>query len=137
MAAPGKSPGALVKLLAHAQQSTKSVQYLEMRPPPATDTFNPGRGIKETCLNDANADANENDYDNIPVWCIIWPGDAVNQPVLVNQTEYIKTAANQSDVNKVCLSTYKGTQYSMLGPPIHLTTSTFQATSFGSHTEYF
>ena len=87
-----------------------------MRPQPATDTFNPGRGINETYLNDTNTDANENDYDNIPVWCIVWPGDAVHQPVLVNQTEYIKTAANQSDVNKVYLSTYKGTQYSMLGP---------------------
>ena len=135
MAAPRKSPGALVKLFAHLQQSTKSVQYLEMRPQPAPDTFNPGRGVNETCLNDANADANENDYDIIPMGCIVWPGDAVNSPVLVNQTEYIRTVGNLSDVNQVYLSTYNGKQYSMLGPAQTPDNLDFQATSFGSHTE--
>lgn len=55
--------------------------------------------------------------------------------MLINQTEYLKTAGNLSDLNQVYLGFHKGLQYSVLGP-IHTPDNLdFQATSYGSHTE--
>ncbi|KAL8749095.1 MAG: hypothetical protein Q9199_007900 [Rusavskia elegans] len=82
---------------------TKSVQYLEMRPD-HTEGFTPGRGLSPSCLNDPRGDTPRPDGGidvSNPADCIIFRGDAVNQPTLVNQTEFVRTAGNQSAVNQV------------------------------------
>ena len=67
--------------------------------------------------------------------CIVDPGDPYNQPVLINQTEYMKTAGNVSDLNQVYLGFHDGLQYSVLGPAHIPDDFDFQTTSYGSHTE--
>ena len=123
----------IVHLYTDLLQSTKSVQYLEMRPRAAPDWFNPGRGVKQSCLDNASG-MDENGTFEV-AGCIIFPGDAVNQPVLINQTEYIKTTENVSDLNKVFLGYNDNLQYSVLGPAQVPGNLDFQATSYGSHTE--
>ena len=54
---------------------------------------------------------------------------------LINQTEYVKTVGNISDLNKVYLGFHEGLQYSVLGPAHIPDDLDFQATSYGSHTE--
>ena len=67
--------------------------------------------------------------------CILVEGLAVTEPVLINQTEYIKTVGNVSNLNNVYLGFYEGLQYSVLGPAHIPDELDFQATSYGSHTE--
>ena len=55
--------------------------------------------------------------------------------MLVNQSEYVKTVGNISDLNKVYLGFHNGLQYSVLGPAHVPNDLDFQATSYGSHTE--
>ena len=55
--------------------------------------------------------------------------------MLINQSEYVKTVGNISDLNKVYLGFYEGLQYSVLGPAHIPDDIDFQATSYGSHTE--
>ena len=55
--------------------------------------------------------------------------------MLINQTEYVKTVGNISDLNKVYLGFHEGLQYSVLGPAHIPDGLDFQATSYGSHTE--
>ena len=102
-----------------------------MRPQAAPDWFNPGRGVNQSCL-DYGEGLDRPDY---VVGCIIIPGDAVNQPVLINQTEYVQTVGNLSDLNQVYLGFHEGLQYSVLGPAHIPENLDFQATSYGSHTE--
>ena len=54
--------------------------------------------------------------------------------MLINQSEYIKTVGNVSDLNKVYLGFHEGLQYSVLGPAHIPDDFDFQATSYGSHT---
>lgn len=112
-------------------QSTESIQYLETRPQAAPDWFNPGRGVNRSCLDSGNT-LDESTY---VAGCVIIPGDAVNSPVLRNQTEFVKTAANMSDINKVYLGVHNKLQYSVLGPAQIPDNLDFEATSYGSHTE--
>ena len=56
--------------------------------------------------------------------------DAGNPPQLVNQTEFLKTSGNSSDLNQVYLSDGR----SVLGPAEPPADLDFQATSFGSKT---
>ena len=65
-----------------------------------------------------------------PISCIIELGDAVNKAELLNETEFVRTAANSSDVNLVHLSD----GYAVLGPAQPPPDLDFQATSFGSQT---
>ncbi|KAK0515611.1 hypothetical protein JMJ35_001645 [Cladonia borealis] len=109
--------------------STKSVQYLELRPQAAPDWFNPGRGVNQSCLDDPMFDA----VNNV-TGCLI-PVDVGSLPVLINESEYFKTAGNISDLNKVYLGFHEGLQYSVLGPAHIPDDLDFQATSYGSHTE--
>lgn len=53
----------------------------------------------------------------------------------MNQSEYVKTVGNISDLNKVYLGFHEGLQYSVLGPAHIPDGLDFQATSYGSHTE--
>ena len=55
--------------------------------------------------------------------------------MLINQSEYVKTVGNISDLNKVYLGFHEGLQYSVLGPAHIPDDLDFQATSYGSHTE--
>lgn len=55
--------------------------------------------------------------------------------MLINQTEFIKTVGNVSDLNRVYLGFHEGLQYSVLGPAHIPDELDFQATSYGSHTE--
>ena len=55
--------------------------------------------------------------------------------MLVNQTEYVQTVGNISDLNQVYLGFHDGLQYSVLGPAQVPENLDFQATSYGSHTE--
>ena len=55
--------------------------------------------------------------------------------MLMNESEYFKTAGNISDLNKVYLAFYEGLQYSVLGPAHIPDDLDFQATGYGSHTE--
>ena len=75
------------------------------------------------------------DRSDYRISCILFPGDAVNQPVLINQTEYVQTVGNVSDHNQVYLGFHEGLQYSLLGPAHIPENLDFRATSYGSHTE--
>ena len=55
--------------------------------------------------------------------------------MLINQSEYLKTVRNISDLNKVYLGFHDGLQYSVLGPAHVPDDLDFQATTYGSHTE--
>ena len=55
--------------------------------------------------------------------------------MLINQTEYIQTARNLSNLNQVYLGFHEGLQYSILGPAHIPEDLDFQATSYGSHTD--
>ena len=61
---------------------------------------------------------------------MLYPSDAVNIPQLLNETEFFRTAANNSDVNLVYLSD----GYAVLGPAKPPLDLDFQATGFGSQT---
>lgn len=104
-----------------------------MRPQAAPDGFNPGRGVNQSCLDHASGEVESRDY--YVAGCILIPGDAVNVPVLINQTEYVKTVGNLSDLNQVYLGFHERLQYSVLGPAHIPDNLDFQATSYGSHTE--
>lgn len=104
-----------------------------MRPQAAPDGFNPGRGVNQSCLDHASGVFESRDY--YVAGCILIPADAVNVPVLINQTEYIKTVGNLSDLNQVYLGFHERLQYSVLGPAHIPDNLDFQATSYGSHTE--
>ena len=99
-----------------------------MKPTSVPDSFHPGRGVNRTCL------AGGDDLI-VPAGCLIRGGDAVNTPQLVDSSEYIKTAGNQSDKNRVYLSSYQNNTYATLGPAQTPPDVDFQATSYGSHTE--
>ena len=118
--------------MTNSLQGTKSVQYLEMRPE-NTQAFLPGRGLSTQCLSNpyGNATTPEGGIDSsIPTGCIIFRGDAVNQPTLANQTEFVRTAGNQSVINQV----YYYYAQAVLGPYSPPPEVDFEATSFGSHT---
>ena len=55
--------------------------------------------------------------------------------MLINQTEYVKTVGNLSDLNQVYIGFHEGLQYSALGPAHIPDNLDFQAESYGSHTE--
>ena len=67
---------------------------------------------------------------NSPISCIIELGDSLDTAHLINETEFVRTAANSSDVNLVYLSD----GYAVLGPANPPLDLDFQATSFGSQT---
>ncbi|KAL9594914.1 MAG: hypothetical protein Q9219_006769 [cf. Caloplaca sp. 3 TL-2023] len=111
---------------------TKSVQYLEMRPD-RPEGLTPGRDLSAACLSDPRGDipgpTGGINVEN-PADCILFRGDAVNQATLVNQTEFVRTAGNQSTINQVVFDS----GYAVLGPhnpPVDLD---FEATTFGSKT---
>ena len=103
-----------------------------MKPVSAPDAFKPGRVVNQSCLEDASGRDGPNNYERLG--CVLYPGDAANQAVLVNQTEYVKIAGNQSDLNKVYLGNFDGRQYSVLGPSQIPPSLDFTATSYGTHT---
>ena len=101
--------------------------------PENTQAFIPGRGLSSQCLSDpyGNATTAEGGIDSsIPASCIIFRGDAVNQPTLANQTEFVRTAGNQSVINQV----YYDRGQAVLGPFSPPLDVDFEATSFGSQT---
>ena len=105
------------------------MEYLELRPQAAPDWFNPGRGVNQSCLDYGRGEGAFQTND---------PGDCLfvnDRQVLINQTEYVKTAGNLSDINQVYLAFHEGLQYSTLGPVRVPDNLDFQATSYGSHTE--
>ena len=104
-----------------------------MRPQPAPDWFKPGRGVKQSCL-DYGRGEDPSQTDDLG-GCLFYPGDVIDQPVLINQTEYAKTVWNLSDMNQVYMGFHEGLQYSALGPARVPDNLDFQATSYGSHTE--
>ena len=57
-------------------------------------------------------------------------GDAVNKPELINRTEFVKTAANFSQINQM----YLRDGFTVLGPANPPADFDFQADTFGSHT---
>ena len=74
------------------------------------------------------------DYATGVIGCII-STNTEPLPVLIHELEYLKTAGNISDLNKVYLGFHEGLQYSVLGPAHIPDDLDFQATSYGSHTE--
>ncbi|KAI4230201.1 MAG: hypothetical protein LQ349_006286 [Xanthoria aureola] len=111
---------------------TKSVQYLAMRPS-SPYGFTPGRGLSPSCLSDPRGDTPTPDGGidvSNPADCIIFRGDAANQPTLANHSEFIRTAGNQSDVNQV----FFDNGLAVLGPYNPRPDWDFEATSFGSRT---
>ena len=105
-----------------------------MRPQSVPDSFNPGRGVNQSCLDHASG-LDETDGNVYRAGCILIPGDAVQGPVLINHTEYLKTVGNLSDFNQVYLSFHEGLQYSVLAPAHIPGNFDFQAATYGSHTE--
>lgn len=99
-----------------------------MIPEQTGDSFVPGRDLNSTCL--SNPDGRINSTQIRPMNCIVWPGDAVNTPVLANDIEFFKTSGNQSENNKVYLSD----GYAVLGPAKRPPDVDFTANSFGSKT---
>ena len=111
-------------------QGTRSVLYLELRPQLPSQAFAPGREFNSTCLKYPEGPEGPIDGYYVPISCMIDRGFAIEFPQLLNETEFVRTAANSSDVNLV----YLNDGYAVLGPakpPLHLD---FQATSFGSRT---
>ena len=107
-------------------QGTRSVLYLELRPKQPSQAFAPGRGFSSACLSYVASTAYGPD---VPMSCMIH-AEPVDTPQLVNETEFFRTAANNSDANLVYLSD----GYAVLGPaklPLDLD---FEATGFGSQT---
>lgn len=107
---------------------------MELRPQPVVDGFNPGRGVNETCLEDARGTIYSK---RVPIGCIAW---AAGSPLghtraLVNHTEFLMTASNQSKINRVLLGQYQGSQFSLIGPAQIPSNLDFQATTYGSHTQ--
>ena len=102
-----------------------SVQYLEMRPQPNAPTFTPGRGLPQSCLTPDFPEAGE----DIALGCILAP-ETDGPDSLLNMSEYMRTAENQSNYNQVYLS---GGQ-AVLGPSRPPPDLDFSATSFGSQT---
>lgn len=101
--------------------------------PDQPEGLTPGRDLATSCLSDPRGETPRPDggtnVEN-PADCIIFRGDAVNQPTLINQTEFIRTAGNQSTINQVVFD--KG--YAVLGPRDPPSKLDFEATSFGSRT---
>ncbi|KAL8933183.1 MAG: hypothetical protein Q9216_006482 [Gyalolechia sp. 2 TL-2023] len=111
---------------------TKSVQYLEMRPD-NPEGFAPGRDLSPSCLSDPRGDTPSPDGSidiSQPADCIIFRGDAVNEATLINQTEFVRTAGNQSAINQVLFDD----GHAVLGPYSPPPNLDFEATSFGSRT---
>lgn len=102
-----------------------SVQYLEMRTQPNAPTFTPGRGIPQSCLTPDFPEAGE----DIALACILAP-ETGGPASLLNVSEYMRTAENQSNYNQVYFS---GGQ-AVLGPSRPPPDLDFSATSFGSQT---
>ena len=100
--------------------------YLELRPEQPSQAFAPGREFNSTCL--TYPAGNDGSYD-IPFSCILELND-VPSPQLLNETEFVRTAANSSDVNQV----YWSDGYAVLGPAEPPLDLDFQATGFGSQT---
>lgn len=67
---------------------------------------------------------------DIPIPCLIDISHVTDTPQLLNETEFVRTAANSSDVNMV----YLKDGYAVLGPAEPPLDLDFQATSFGSQT---
>ena len=106
---------------------------MEIRPQAAPDWFYPGRAVNQSCLDNAQILISN---DTSPVaGCLVYRAEAAYEPVLINQTEFVKTAGNVSDISRVYLSDYKGSQYSVLLPAQNPDNLDYQATSYGSHTE--
>ena len=108
-------------------QGTRSVIYLELRSEQPSQAFAPGRGFNTSCL--SNPAGTGHGYE-VPISCMIFPSDAVNHPQLLNETEFFRTVANNSDINLVYLSG----GYAVLGPAKPPLDLDFQATGFGSQT---
>ena len=101
--------------------------------PDHPEGFTPGRGLSPSCLSNPRGDAPTPDGGidvSNPADCIIFRGDAVNQATLVNQTEFVRTAGNQSAVNQVVFDN----GLAVLGPYDPPPNLDFEATSFGSRT---
>lgn len=107
-------------------QTTKSVQYIELRPEQPSKDFMPGRGLNSTCLSNPIEGTNGG-YDS-PRSCIIFPNDAANRATLVNSTGFFRTVSNYSSINQLYLSD----DFAVLGPAEPPSDIDFQATSFGS-----
>ena len=101
--------------------------------PDHPEAFSPGRGLSSTCLNNPDGLLTRPDGSidsSVPHNCIVFIGDAVNEDTLINQTEFVRTAGNQSAINQI----YYHDGHAVLGPynpPLDLE---FEATSFGSKT---
>ena len=96
-----------------------------MRPQPNAPTFTPGRGIPQSCLTPDFPEAGE----DIALGCIL-ALETDGPESLLNVSEYMKTAENQSNDNQVYLS---GGQ-AVLGPSGPPQDLDFSETSFGSQT---
>ena len=105
-------------------QSTKSVNYLSILD--ETDpNFLPSRGIPEQCLN-----ASRSSQGQGATSCNIQPSGSGGGGGLVNQAEYIRVAANQSNMSAV----YSVPYASVLGPADLQGNLNFQGSSFCSNT---
>lgn len=107
------------------------MQYLELRPETSSPNFAPGRDFTPDCLGLPEKNPQiETPPKEPPEFCMVQSKDAGNEPQLLNQTEFLKTSGNSSNLNQIYLSD----GHAILGPAAPPVDLDFQATSFGSKT---
>ena len=105
-------------------QSTTTVQYLELRPDVAPPGLLPGRSLPLTCI------INSTLIGPAGTGCVTQPAGSGGGGGLNNQTEYVRTADNQSNINQVYVIDGKA----VIGPSNPPLDFDFQADSFASQT---
>ena len=111
--------------------ATTSVQYEQIRPDVTVPDFAPGRGLSASCLNrTANRDSGSG---MSATGCVVQSAGSGGGGGLENQTEFIRTAGNESLTSRIYLSNQG---HAVIGPaPNSMPADVdFSASSFGSRT---